>query len=559
VHYGGLFREESRGIFIRQGLLTGEINARANFIARNLDTLAKVRDEEAKQRRAGLVADEDWQARWYLDRLPAELCSAEALDKWFRALPDEKKQALLWKPTDLLLVEQSQGAQFPDYFRIGDNQLALHYRFHPGEADDGVTLDVPIHLLNAIDGVALGWLVPGLLAEKAAALIRALPKPLRRNYVPAPDFARAFTQAYPAPGADSLPGCLARFLTQSTGAPVSALDFNEDGLEPHLRMNIRLADVDGRILAQSRDLPELKRQYAALAEKAFSSQAAQFFSHEAFDAFPEQELPESIRTAEGLSAYPALTLDDDGLVRLQAFAHQHEAMAQHARAVRHLLEQALRDKRKAAAKQLPIDAKLGLMYATIESAERLRADCVQAGLNELLDRPLGQIRTRAAFDAVCKEIAQQLFARSMAVLALLEECLKAVAQLRARMAPGLMGWAAANLADIKAHLNRLVYPGFLTHTPAPMLPHLPRYLKALGLRQERALQDPIKDQARMLELKPFIDVLGRRFAKGRDLPPEWQRFWQDTEELCVQVFAQELGLKGAVSHKRLARQLEALT
>ncbi|HWR96157.1 MAG TPA: DUF3418 domain-containing protein, partial [Arenimonas sp.] len=205
------------------------------------------------------------------------------------------------------------------------------------------------------------------------------------------------------------------------------------------------------------------------------------------------------------------------------------------------------------------DAKLGLMYATIESAERLRADCVQAGLNELLDRPLGQIRTQAAFDAVCKEIAQQLFARSMAVLALLEECLKAVAQLRARMGTGLMGWAAANLADIKAHLDRLVYPGFLTRTPAPMLPHLPRYLKALGLRQERALQDPIKDQARMLELKPFIDMLARRFAKGRDLAPEWQRFWQDTEELCVQVFAQELGLKGAVSHKRLARQLEALT
>jgi ATP-dependent helicase HrpA len=144
-------------------------------------------------------------------------------------------------------------------------------------------------------------------------------------------------------------------------------------------------------------------------------------------------------------------------------------------------------------------------------------------------------------------------------LVLLEECLKSVAQLRMRMDSGLMGWAAANLADIKAHLNRLVYPGFLTHTPAAMLPHLPRYLKALGLRQERALQDPVKDQARMLELQPFTDRLAKRFAKDRELPLAWQRFWQDAEELCVQVFAQELGLKGAISHKRLARQLTALT
>ena len=218
----------------------------------------------------------------------------------------------------------------------------------------------------------------------------------------------------------------------------------------------------------------------------------------------------------------------------------------------------MRDKRKAAAKQLPVDAKLGMMYATIESAERLRADCVQAGLQELLNRDLGAIRDKSDFDSTVKDIGQKLFARSMAVLALLEECLKAVIVLRARMDSGLMGWAAANLADIRAHLDRLVYPGFLTRTPAPMLPHLPRYLKALGLRQERALQDPLKDQSRMLELKPFIDALAHRLRMGQELTPEWQRYWQDTEELCVQVFAQELGLKGAISHKRLARLLESL-
>ena len=560
VHYGGLFAIEARQIFIRQALLSGEINARANFIQRNIQMLQSAQDEEAKQRRVGLVVDEDWQVRWYADRLPTDMCSAESLDKWFKALPEAQKNSLLWTANDLLIAEQSGVTQFPNFFRMGDNQLALHYRFAPGESDDGVSLDTPIHLLNALDEARVGWLVPGLLEEKVTALIRGLPKSLRRNYVPAPDFSRAFCQAYLQPDADSLLGCLARFLTKSTGAPVTALDFNEADarLDVHLKMNIRLADIDGKIIAQSRHLPELKVQFAELAEAAFSQQAALCFSKEASNTFPEQALPVCIQTAEGLNAFPALVLEQNG-VRLHAFAHQQDADKQHSLAVAYLLSMGLQDKRKTSAKQLPIDTKLGMIYSSIESAERLRFDCVQAALNEWLEKDLSEIRTKQAFNVLQKTIEQNLFSRSMAVLALLERCLKSVAQLRVNMDSPLMGWAVSNLADIKQHLNRLVYAGFLTRTPAAMLPNLPRYLEALSLRQTRALQDPIKDQARMLELKPFIDSLAKRLSASANLSVEWQRFWQDTEELCVQVFAQELSLKGAVSHKRLAKQLASLT
>ncbi len=560
VHYGGLYPIEAREIFIRQALLTGEINARANFIQRNIQMLQTVQDEEAKQRRVGLVVDDDWQVRWYADRLPAEMCSAESLDKWFKGLPDAQKNALLWSAKDLLLAEQSPTAQFPNFFQLGENQLALHYRFSPGEADDGVTLDTPIHLLNALDETRIGWLVPGLLEEKVSALIRGLPKALRRNYVPAPDFSRAFCQAYPLADADSLLGCLARFLSKSTGAPISALDFNEANaaLDAHLQMNIRLADSDGHIIGQSRHLPALKQQFADMAEAAFSEQAGQWFSKTVFSKFPEYALPTSMQTAEGLWAFPALVLEQNG-VRVQAFARQQDANKQHGLAVQYLLSMSLQDKRKSSAKQLPIDTKLGLIYSTIESAERLRTDCVQAALQEWLEQDLHTIRSKQDFEVLQKTIDQHLFSRSIAVLNVVERCLKQVAQLRIHMNAPLMGWAVSNLADIQQHLNRLVYAGFLTRTPAAMLPHLPRYLEALSLRQTRALQDPIKDQARMLELKPFTDSLAKHSAATEHLSVEWQRFWQDTEELCVQMFAQELSLKGAVSAKRLAKQLALLT
>jgi ATP-dependent helicase HrpA len=556
VHYGGLFPEEARGIFIRQALLTGEINTRSGFVSRNLQMLAKAHDEEAKQRRSGLVVDEHWQERWYLDRIPPEICSSESLDKWFRALPEAKKQGLLWQSSDLMLAEQSGIALFPEYYVLGSNRLALHYSFAPGQADDGVTLDVPIHLLNALDESRLSWLVPGLVEEKAAALIRALPKTLRRNYVPAPDFARAFRQAFPEADADALEGALARFLTRSTGAPVSALDFREAVLEPHLQINLRLADRNGQVLAQSRNLAELQQRYSALAERAFSEQAGQGFGEAALAGFPESPIATELATAEGLTAYPALVLED-GAVHLRAVASRPEAQRLHSAAVRHFLMENLRDKRKSAAKQLPVEPRLGLLYATLESAERLRADCVQAACNALMQEDYADIRSRAEFEAAAKTLSAALFGESMTVLALLQDCMATTARIRAQLKPELMGWASGNLADIKAHLDRLVFPGFLAAHPAAFLKQLPRYLKALQLRQERALLDPVKDQARLLEAKPFNDAVVRMLEQSVDTA-ESRRFRQDVEELNVQIFAQELALKGAVSRKHLSRQMSLL-
>ena len=195
VHYGALYPQESREIFARDALRHRRDQHPRAFLQRNLATLAKAREEEAKQRRVGLVVDEDWMVRWYLDRLPPHVHNAHALDAWFGKLPPAEKAALEWSRGDLLVGDESDAARFPPYLALGDARLAVQYRFDPGAPDDGMTVAVPLHLLNALDPARLSWLAPGFVADKAAALIKSLPKAQRRNFVPAPDFARAFAEA----------------------------------------------------------------------------------------------------------------------------------------------------------------------------------------------------------------------------------------------------------------------------------------------------------------------------------------------------------------------------
>jgi len=554
VHYGGLYPAEAREIFVRQALLTGEINARAPFVARNLRTLERAREEEAKLRRAGLVADEDWMARWYLDRLPPELNSVQGLDSWYAKLAPEKKQGLEWSVVDLLPGEGSEAERFPKYFALGEVRLALHYRFEPGAEDDGVTLDVPLHLLMALDPARLSWLVPGLVEEKATELIRSLPKALRRNYVPAPDFARAFREAHPQPEADALAGTLARFLSRSTGAPVQSLDFEDAALPAHLRMNLRLGDRQGKPLAMSRELAVLQQRFGAQAEKAFAESAGERLARQGLTAFPELPIPAMVPGAAGVPAFPAL-VDAGESVGVAVYADAAQARAEHERGVRALARIALSDRIRQARRQLPVSPKLGLLYAAIESAERLRADIVEAALNALLDHGLAEIRDRGAFEARMASAGQQLFAEAMKRLQHAEQILSGYAEARAKLDGKLMGWASGNLDDIRAHLGSLVRPGFLRETPPGLLAEFPRYLRGIALRAERAIADPQKDQARMLELRPYDEALR---AAPAPLSPAWQELRHDLEELRVQTFAQELGTRRPVSHKRLARQLERL-
>ena len=574
VHYGRIDPAGAHDLFVRQGLVPGEIDAKASFVAANLKTLERASEEEAKLRRAGLVADEHWQARWYLDRVPGGIHSTAGLDAWYRGLAEPQRALLRWSVADLLPGEGGQADLYPKYFALGDARLPLHYRFEPGAADDGVTLEVPLPLLNALDPARLSWLAPGFVADKAAGLIRTLPKAVRRNYVPAPDFARAFFEAFPQPSADALGGELARFLSRATGVAVSALDFDEAALEPHLRINLRLREEPaqgGKVLAESRDLDALRAGFGERAGRAFAARAGRALAAAAqpLRAFPDIPIPRQVTGDAGVPGWPALVDEGDHAV-LRVFADRAQAEAAHPHGVGRLLRIELADKARQARRQLPVSPRLGLLYAAIEQfgngpeakakeKEQLRGDLVDAALNAVLADGLDGIRDRAAFQQRADAASRQLFAEAMARLQLAEQILAAVAELKPKLQAPLMGWAGANLDDLRAQLEGLVHPGFLGHTPAWALAEFPRWLKGMAMRAERALRDPARDQARMLELKPFADALAAARVRGEDAAPGWQALRWELEELRVSLFAQELGARGAASPKKLAQRLAALT
>ena len=562
IHYGALFPEESRVIFVREALLTGEINTRSAFVARNLRTLELAQQEEAKQRRVGLVVDEDWQARWYLDRLPAHVHNAQALDAWFGKLSKDEKAALEWSRDDLLVADQSDAARFPAYIALGDARLAVQYRFEPGAVDDGMTVAVPLHLLNALDAAQLSWLAPGFVEDKATALIKSLPKALRRNFVPAPDFARAFAEAFAQPDADSIEGALAKFLKKLSGVDVSALDFDAAAIEPHLRANLRL--LDGKaVLAESRDLAGLRTRFGGRAAQAFARQAAQGMAQAGLTVFPDTPIPASVPGAGGVPAYPALQ-DDGESVSLALHAQREVAERLHPQGVRRLLAIALADKLKQARRQLPVQPKISLLYAAIESAaprrdglkdaDRLRADLLDGAFDALTADGLLDVRDAETFAQRREGIAKAVFGEAMQRLRQAETILGLVAEVRAKLESKLIGWARANLDDMQAQLDALAAPGFLRDVPAAALAEYPRWLKAMSLRAERAQRDPVRDQQRMLELAPFTAAL----AAADPADPEAHALRWDLEELRVSLFAQELGAKGGVSPKRLAARVERL-
>ncbi|WP_149195577.1 DUF3418 domain-containing protein [Luteimonas suaedae] len=568
VDYGRLYPQEARALFLRDGLVSGEINLRSPFLARNLATLERAREEEAKQRRVGLVVDEEWMLRWYDERIPAEIVDARSLDAWAKKAPEAARHALEWSREDLLVGDESDAVRFPPVLALGEARLAVRYRFEPGAPDDGMTVSVPLHLLNALDPARLTWLAPGFFEDKAAAMIRSLPKALRRNFVPAPDFARAFAEAHPQPEADAFAGALARFLQRLTGAEVTATDFDESALDPHLRMNLRLLDADGRqVLAESRDLDELRTRFGDRAARAFAARAAEGMAQRGLKDFPDTPIPVSVPGAGGVAAYPAL--DDEGdSASLAVHADPVEARRRHPAGVCRLLRIALDGKLRQARKQLPVPPKTALLYVAIESTaprataaregDLLRADLVDGAWAALTAEGLDAIRDADAFAQRRDAIARTLFGEATRRLRLAEEILDRIAEIRARLDSGLMGWARANLDDMQAHLAALAPPGFLRDTPEALLAEYPRYLKALALRAERALRDPLRDQQRMLELKPFVEALQQAAVEGEDGEPGWQAFRRDLEELRVSLHAQDLGTRGNVSPKKLARRLAEL-
>ena len=556
----------ARAVFIREALVPGEIDCRAGFVRRNAETLERARTEEDKRRRRGLLRDDEDLTAWLDARIPAGIANTVALDAWYKTLDADRRRDLEWTLEDLLRAEAVPERAFPASLRVGRHKLALTYRFDPADPDDGVTVVVPLELLNALPAQRLGWLVPGFLAEKVTELIRNLPKPLRRHLVPAPDFARAFVDASRALEASDedlarqpLAASLAAHFERMAGVAFPVELWDDAALPKHLRFNVRLLDERGQVLATSRDLAALKAEHGARARAEFARATASDLAREDVARWDFGDLPATIATDTGLAAFPAL-VDTGERAAIRVFEDEAAARAAHGSGVLRLLRLALADKVRQATKQLPLSPKAAIAWTAIGSPEALRADLVHAALSELARGRVDAVRRTSEFESLVADLGRRLYAAAVERLKPVEATLVAYAALAPKLTPALMGFARANYDDLKAQLSALVHEGFARELSGERLGDLPRYLEAMDKRLAKLLLDPRRDQARMLEVREFEDWLARLQPRvDTDAArAEWTRIRWLIEEFRVQLYAQDLKTREPVSEKRLRRMLSDL-
>jgi ATP-dependent helicase HrpA len=524
--------------------------------------LEDARGIEAKQRREGLIRHEDELVAFFAGKLPEDIASSRALDAWYARARPAEQAALRWSLDDVMAGGTGLDPKaFPASLDLAPAALGaapqrykLEYRFVPGDEADGVTLQLPLAMLNALPAARCEWLVPGLLGEKVAELIRGLPKALRRNFVPAPDFARAFVEAE-APRDEPLARALAAFLQRTTGVAIAAGEFSNVELSEHFRMRFRLYEEPGReTLTAGRDLASLRAQWESKAREAFSRKTDVELTREEVAQWDFAEIPAQVRSQGGLMAFPAL-VDLGETVALRVFERRDEAHAAHLQGVIRLLRNALASDLKQARRRLPIANALSLKYAPLGSIDRLREDLVEGGFTDVLAQHDLDVRTAGAFEALRTQAAREAFAAAVERLKLAEPIIEAQAELKPWLQPPLIGFARASYDDLREQLDGLLATGFLRELPTARLVHFPRYLKAMRLRAERLRLDASKDQQRMLQVLPYWRAYLQHRAEGDGRLDELR--WL-IEEWRVSLFAQELKTAEPVSVKRLARALEAL-
>ncbi|MBC3414287.1 ATP-dependent RNA helicase HrpA [Pseudomonas sp. SWRI51] len=562
VHFGPIDPVTSRELFIREALVGGEIQSRAKCLAANKRLLEQLDELEAKARRRDILADEETLYAFYEARLPAEIHQTATFDAWYRMTSQQDANLLIMREEDVLAREASEvtAAQYPDHLQVGELRLSLSYHFEPNHPRDGVTVRVPAPLLPNLPGERLEWLVPGLLEAKCIALVRNLPKALRKNFVPVPDFVKAsLSRMTFAQGA--LPQALGQELLRMTGARVPDEAWAEAGaaVEGHLRMNIEVVDGQGKFLGEGRDLAELTARFAA------ASQAALALPRDEKTERPVQAkaFAEVAQTTQqkiaGLSmtVYPAL-VEENGAVREGRFSTQAEAEFQHRRALQRLLLQQLAEPAKFLRGKLPGLTELGLLYRELGRVEALVEDILLASLDSCVlegEEPLPRDGAGLASLAERKRGNWAEHAERLARLTL--EVLKLWHGLQKRFKGKIDLSQAVALNDIKQQLANLVYPGFVRETPGVWLKELPRYLKAVELRLEKLGSQVQKDRVWSAELS---NCWAQYKARAEKHAQEGKRDEQLTlyrwllEEYRVSLFGQQLGTKVPVSDKRLSKQ-----
>ena len=594
VHYGPIDPVKSREIFIRGALVEGEYECRAPFFLHNHKLLEEIDDLAHRSRNARVTVDDETLYRWFDDRIPEGIHNGAAFEKWRREAEAKSPRLLHLERAELLKQRGADPRDFPPELDLGGVRFPLAYRFDPGAEDDGVTLLVPLAALNQVPAAPCEWLVPGLLEEKIAALIKGLPQSIRRACVPVPEFAKAAAQAFlPLPQAGegrgeglsraqaksfpltpgpspargrgaSLTDALADFLTRTTGQAIPRDAWRPEALPPHLSMNYRVLDPSNRVLAEGRDLAALRRQLGGQASETLR-QAAAPGEREEIVRWDFGDLPERVEIKSGgrlIAAFPSL-VEEAGGIKLRLLDSPAPAREKHRRGVCRLAWQSFPDLLKQTERDLAQRIKgAALFYLMLDktlSAEALTRDVLYAAARSTLPMDPADLRRQTAFESSAQTVRSRLADAARETARLAAECLDHAHRLGQQLGrlPGQPSPAKEAQADMQIQLRALVFPGFLAQVAPERLIHLPRYLRAMEHRLDKLASHPERDAQNLRALTPLLTHFATRRKRQEDaggLTPEMEDFRWRLEELRVSLFAQELKTPEPVSVKRLEKR-----
>jgi ATP-dependent helicase HrpA len=565
VNYGPINPAEAHEIFLRFALVEGDFETRAPFWRHNRELIEYVQHLEAKSRRRDILVDEEAIYTFYAQRVPQGIYSTPQFERWLRQATRKEPKLLHMRMSDVMRREATEVTlqAFPDRLQIGATQLPLEYHFDPGHAADGVTLVVPLPLINQVSPDRVEWLVPGLLEERITALLRGLPKQLRKAFVPIPDTAARVAQRL-EPSDRPLIQAAGEALKEMTGFQVPEDAWDPTAIPPHLNMKFRLVDGQGQQLAVGDDIQRLKEQFGSKGQEVFAHIPTSELERDQITRWGFDALPETVDLTRGgirLRGYPAL-VDRGDSVAIRVLDSAENADRAMREGLRRLIMLHLGADLRRLRKNLPGLDRMRLQYAKAPQLEPAPdgkpLDLADELIVLILDLTFveGQppLRTREGFEQRLADNRSRLITVSGEVCELAGRVLEQYHANRKRLAGiAQVNWMPSVL-DIREQLDGLVFRGFLQQIPFEHIEDYPRYLKAAKMRAEKLFHAAGRDHERMREMAPLYRRWKERLeavrAAGRQDPRLEEIRWL-LEELRVSLFAQQLGTAVPISVKRI--------
>lgn len=571
INFGRIDAETSRDLFIRNALVEGDWRTHHQFFHDNRKLLGEVEELEHRARRRDILVDDETLFDFYDQRIPEHVVSGAHFDSWWKHKRRDEPDALDFERS--MLINEKAGAvtkdDYPDSWRQGKLKFRVTYQFEPGADADGVTVHVPLQVLNQVTAEGFDWQIPGLREEVVTELIRSLPKPIRRHYVPAPNYADKFLDRA-VPLQEPLPVTLARELQRMVGVPVTADDFDLTRVPDHLKITFRIVDERRRKVAEDKDLDALKLQLRPKARQALSKAAAatagptgESIERSGLTDWTIGTLNrvfETRRAGQPVKAYPAL-VDQGGTVAVRLFdteAEQQRAMWLGTR--RLIMLNVPVNPAKFASDKLTNQQKLALSRNPHGSIQALFEDCATAAADRLIGAHGGPAWDEESFRKLYDKVRADLVALTEHTVKQVQQVLAAWQSCERRLKATNSLVLADNVTDVRDQLAALVPPGFVTATGLRRLPDLMRYLVAADRRLQQMPTAVQRDTTRMAKVHEMQDEyawLLEQLPQGRPVPQEVLDIRWMIEELRVSYFAHALGTAYPVSDKRIVKAIDA--